>query len=383
MHYYIKADKFFLRGGLKVGGYLEIVDGKFGSYTDEIPENIEILDLSGKMVAPGLVDTHIHGYLNHDIMDADLEGLKIISEGLPSMGVTSYLPTTLTADRQLLGKVSKLIGDNYKEISGAKIRGIFFEGPFFTEKYKGAQNPEYFSDPDIKIFDEWQKLANGLIKKIAIAPERKGVEEFIKYVTSKGVHVALAHSAATYDEAINAVRAGADIFVHTYNAMSGLHHRDPGMVGAAMNSDEATCELICDGHHVHPAAAKILVRIKTPNKVALITDCMRAGGMPDGDYVLGEFPVVVKGGTARLKSDGNLAGSILKLYEGVQNAIDWNIATVEDAIKMGSYVPAKSVGIDNVCGSIAPGYDADFIVIDKDIILQETYIDGKKVYSRK
>ena len=222
-----------------------------------------------------------------------------------------------------------------------------------------------------------------MIKKIAIAPERKGVEEFIKYVTSKGVHVALAHSAATYDEAINAVRAGADIFVHTYNAMSGLHHRDPGMVGAAMNSDEATCELICDGHHVHPAAAKILVRIKTPNKVALITDCMRAGGMPDGDYVLGEFPVVVKGGTARLKSDGNLAGSILKLYEGVQNAIDWNIATVEDAIKMGSYVPAKSVGIDNVCGSIAPGYDADFIVIDKDIILQETYIDGKKVYSRK
>lgn len=382
MKYYIHADKFFLRAGVQEGGYLEIVDGKFGGYSTDVPTENEIIDYTGYYIAPGLVDTHIHGFLGHDIMDADPEGLNIISKGILSTGVTSFLPTTLTANRELLNKVSKMIGENYDKVEGAKIQGIFFEGPFFTEKYKGAQNPNYFSNPDIKMFDEWQSLAKGLIRKIAIAPEREGVEEFIKYVTSKGVHVALGHSAATYEQAVNAVRSGANIFVHTYNGMSGLHHRDPGMVGAAMSTKESTAELICDGHHVHPAAAKILVNIKTPDKVALITDCMRAGGMPEGDYVLGEFPVIVKDGTARLKSNGSLAGSILELYQGVQNVVDWNIATVEEAIKMGSYVPAVSVGIEDRCGSIRPGLDADFIVLDKNINLHETYLNGKSVYKK-
>lgn len=382
MKYYIHADKFFLRAGVQDGGYLEIVDGKFGGYSTDVPTENEIIDYTGYYIAPGLVDTHIHGFLGHDIMDADPEGLNIISKGILSTGVTSFLPTTLTANRELLNKVSKMIGENYDKVEGAKIQGIFFEGPFFTEKYKGAQNPNYFSNPDIKMFDEWQSLAKGLIRKIAIAPEREGVEEFIKYVTSKGVHVALGHSAATYEQAVNAVRSGANIFVHTYNGMSGLHHRDPGMVGAAMSTKESTAELICDGHHVHPAAAKILVNIKTPDKVALITDCMRAGGMPEGDYVLGEFPVIVKDGTARLKSNGSLAGSILELYQGVQNVVDWNIATVEEAIKMGSYVPAVSVGIEDRCGSIRPGLDADFIVLDKNINLHETYLNGKSVYKK-
>lgn len=382
MKYYIHADKFFLRAGVQDGGYLEIVDGKFGGYSTDVPTENEIIDYTGYYIAPGLVDTHIHGFLGHDIMDADPEGLNIISKGILSTGVTSFLPTTLTANRELLNKVSKMIGENYDKVEGAKIQGIFFEGPFFTEKYKGAQNPNYFSNPDIKMFDEWQSLAKGLIRKIAIAPEREGVEEFIKYVTSKGVHVALGHSAATYEQAVNAVRSGANIFVHTYNGMSGLHHRDPGMVGAAMSIKESTAELICDGHHVHPAAAKILVNIKTPDKVALITDCMRAGGMPEGDYVLGEFPVIVKDGTARLKSNGSLAGSILELYQGVQNVVDWNIATVEEAIKMGSYVPAVSVGIEDRCGSIRPGLDADFIVLDKNINLHETYLNGKSVYKK-
>lgn len=383
MKYYIKADKFFLKEGVKIGGYLEVNDGKFGNYVHDVIDGYEIKDYSNYYIAPGLVDTHIHGCKGHDVMDADFKSLNIISEGLLETGVTSFLPTTLTADIDLLNKVAKLIGENYDKVEGAKIRGIFFEGPFFTEKYKGAQNPKYFLDPSIEIFENWQKLSNNMIKKIAIAPERKGAEEFIKQVKKKGVHIALGHSDATYEQATSAVRNGADIFVHTFNGMSGLHHREPGMVGAAMATDNTTCELICDGHHVNPATAKILIKIKTPDKVALITDCMRAGGMPEGDYVLGEFPVIVKDGTARLKESGSLAGSILKLYEGVHNVVEWNAATIEEAIKMGAYVPAKSVGIHDVCGCIAPDYEADFIVLDKNINLIETYVDGISRYKKK
>lgn len=382
MQYYIKADRFFLRSGMESDGYLEVKDGQFGKYTKEKPDGT-ILDYSGKWIAPGLVDTHIHGFKGHDVMDNDFEGIKTMSEGLLSCGVTSFLPTTLTSDVETLNNVSKTIGDHYREVEGAKIRGIFFEGPFFTEEHKGAQNPGYFSDPDLTIFHKWQKLAGGLIKKIALAPEREGALAFIEKVSKEGVHVALGHSNATYQQAKSAVYAGADIFVHTYNGMSGLNHREPGMVGAAMNTLESTAELICDGHHVHPAAANALIKVKTPEKIALITDCMRAGGMPDGDYVLGEFPVVVKDGAARLKEGNSLAGSILELFTGVKNVIKWDLATIEEAIMMASYVPAASVGIQDQCGSIQPGHDADFLVISPEIELLETYLDGRSVYQKK
>lgn len=381
MHYYVHADKFLLRSGVEYGGYLEVIDGKFGRYLHEKPTTAEILDYTGKIIAPGLVDTHIHGFKNHDVMDCDLDGLKTISEGLLSCGVTSFLPTTLTSSTESLNNVAKLIGEHYKEVTGAKIQGIFFEGPYFTEEHKGAQNPIYMGDPDYETFENWQSLAGGLIKKIAIAPERNGAVEFTQKLTQEGVHVALGHSSATYDQARAVVFAGADIFVHTYNGMSGLNHREPGMVGAAMDTPETFGELICDGHHVAPAAANALIRAKSTEKIVMITDCMRAGGMPEGDnYFLGEFPVVVKDGAARLKDSGSLAGSILHLIDGVKNVVNWGKVSLEDAFKMASYVPAVSVGIDDRCGGIISGHPADFLVIDGAVNLQETYLDGKAVY---
>lgn len=380
--YFIYADRFFLKGGVETEGYLAIIDGHFGTFVKEKPDG-KIVDYSGRWIAPGLVDTHIHGFLGHDVMDNNFDGIKEMSKGLLSCGVTSFLPTTLTAGVETLNEVTASIGEHYKEVEGAKIQGIFFEGPFFTEEHKGAQNPGYFSDPDIEVFNHWQKLANGLIRKIALAPERQGAADFIQAVTKQGVVVALGHSSAAYAEAKAAVHAGASIFVHTYNGMSGLNHREPGMVGAAMNTKEATAELICDGHHVHPAAAEILIRTKTPEKTALITDCMRAGGMPDGEYTLGEFPVDVKNGAARLTSNGSLAGSILQLFDGVKNVVDWDIVTVEEAIKMASFVPAKSVNIDDRCGSIQSGLPADFLVIRPDMTLLETYLDGHSMYKNE
>lgn len=375
MRTFILADKFFFKSGTKGKGYLEMIDGKFGSYVTAVPENSEVIDHSGKWIAPGLVDTHIHGYMNHDVMDNDAEGIKVMSDALLSCGVTSFLPTTLTSSRELLTKVAATIGEVQNEVTGAKIQGIYFEGPFFTEEYKGAQNPSYFGDPSLEIFNEWQEASGGIIKKIALAPEREGVKEFVEAVTKEGVVVALGHSNATLDEATVAVEAGASVFVHAFNGMRGLNHREPGMVGALMTLNDVFSELICDGHHVHPHAAEVLIETAGHDHVALITDCMMAGGMPDGDYILGEFPVVVKDGTVRM-SDGTLAGSILKLKEAIKNVVDWGLATPEEAIMMGSYVPAVSCNIEESCGVIKAGRDADFIVLNPDMTLAATYLDG-------
>ncbi|MCM6843194.1 N-acetylglucosamine-6-phosphate deacetylase [Latilactobacillus curvatus] len=378
--YYIHADKFFLKNSVENGGYLAIVDGHFGAYQTDKP-NGDVKDYTGKWIAPGLVDTHIHGLKGHDVMDNDFDGVKAMSEGLLECGVTSFLPTTLTAAPETLNEVIADIGDRHAEVTGAKIQGVFFEGPFFTEEHKGAQNPKYFSDPSLEIFNHWQELAHGIIKKIAIAPERKGAKEFTAALKQQGVKVALAHSSATYEEAKEVVEAGASIFVHTYNGMSPLNHREPGMVGAAMTLKDVFAELICDGHHVHPQAAQALISVRGTNQTALITDCMRAGAMPEGPSMLGEFPVMVKDGAARLES-GSLAGSVLMLKQAVKHVVDWNIATPAQAIKMASQVPAESVGIDDQCGSITPNHAADFIVFDHDLNLVETYLDGISRYQK-
>lgn len=380
MKYYVYAKQIVLDDQVIDKAYLTIEDGKFGPILMEEPQDAPIKDYSQSIVAPGLVDTHIHGYKSHDVMDNDFEGIKVISEGLLSCGVTSWLPTTLTSSAELLNDVCETIGNHYQEVTGAKIRGIFLEGPFFTEKYKGAQNPKYMSDPSVDKLAKWHELSQGLVNKIAIAPERQGVKEFIEFAKSKGVYTALAHSDATYEEAAAAVEAGANIFVHIYNGMSGLHHRNPGMVGAALSLDKVFAELICDGHHVHPAAARVVTRARGPKETVLITDCMRAGGMGEGQSRLGEFEVVVKDGTARLKDTGNLAGSILELKQGVKNVVDWGLVSPAEALRMASLTPAQSVGIESVCGRIAPGYEADFIVVSDQLELEATYLDGELRY---
>lgn len=373
---FYKADYIILEDRTLEDYYMEVEDGVIVGFSKNEPDSYEYL---GEIVAPGLVDTHIHGYHGKDVMKAEEGALNVISKGLLECGVTSFLPTTLTDSKEKTDSALKRVAAEYKDVEGAKVRGVFLEGPFFTEKYKGAQNPAQMSDPKIEYLKEWVEISDGLVNKIAIAPERDGAEDFIKKANAMGVRVALGHSDASFEQAVAAVDAGANIFVHTYNAMSGLHHREPGMVGAAMSTDTIS-ELICDGHHVNPNSANILMNIKGRDKIALITDCMSAGGMDDGDYMLGDFPVTVKEGTARLKDGGSLAGSILKLKDGVKNVVDWEIADIFEAIQMASLIPAKSVGIDDVCGKLREGYQADFIVLDYDLNLKATYLDGKEVY---
>lgn len=381
MKTYIYADKFFMNYGIEENGYLSIIDGKFGHFQKEKPESAEIVDFSGKYIAPGFVDTHIHGLLNSDVMDNTPEAIKTISKGLLQFGVTSFLPTTLTDSVERLDESVENIKNVYNDVEGAKIQGIFLEGPCFTEKYKGAQNKKYFINPTAEILDQWQEKSGNLVKKIAIAPEREGAVEFAEYATKNGVTVALGHSAAIFEEAKRVVGAGANVFVHTYNGMSPLTHREPGMVGAAMELKNTFAELICDGHHVSPVAANIMMNAKTRENIVLITDCMRAGAMEDGQYTLGEFDVIVENGTARLLT-GSLAGSVLSMNNAIKNVVDWNIATLEEAIKMASYNPAVSCNIDDKCGSIKPGLPADFVVIDDLLNVYNTYLDGVCKYSK-
>lgn len=381
MTYYIKADQFFYPYETKKGGYLEITDdGKFGNWQLAKPEKADLLDYTGKWIAPGLVDTHIHGFGGADVQDHEVEGIMgTMSEGLLSAGVTSWLPSPLTADHEQLREVCAVVGEHFQEARGAKVRGIFFEGPFFTEEHKGAQNPKYMRDAKMWELEEWQKAAHGMLKKLGLAPERLGSEAFIREATEAGVVIALGHSNATYDQAVAGIEAGASVWVHTYNGMSGLNHREPGMVGAVLNTPNTYAELICDGHHVRPEAAQIVIKMKGADHVVMITDSMRAAGYADGTYKLGEYDVEVRDGAAWLPT-GNLAASILKLKDGMKNVVDWGIATPEQAVMMTSLTPAKSVNIDNVCGQIKKEHAADFIVLKPDMSLVATYLDGVKRY---
>ena len=378
--YAVRADRFLLPGGMSGAGYLVVEDGRLGRFTRRRPD-CRVVDRTGAWVAPGLVDTHIHGFLGYDVLDGDPEGVNRVSRGLVAHGVTSWMPTVLTASVGQMGDACASVAAA-DDAGGAHVRGIFLEGPFFTERHKGAQNPAYFRDPSVEVFDGWQERAQGLVRKIAIAPERAGSVAFTEALVARGVHVALAHSDATYEQAMAAVDAGADVFVHTYNGMSPLHHREPGMVGAAMTSRGTYAEVICDGMHVSPAAVEALVRAKGTDRVVLVTDCLRCGGMPDGDYMLGEFPIVVRDGAAHLRDGGNLAGSILTLDQAVRNVVDWGVATAEQAIRMASEVPARSCGLADACGSLRPGLDADFVVLGRDLTVQETYVSGNRVYQR-
>lgn len=374
--FYIKSDKIFLENEV-FDGYILIEDEYITDITKSLKKDIEVKDYTSKIVAPGYFDTHVHGYGGHDVMDATIEGLLEISKGVVSTGVTSFLATTLTDSFERLSNACENVGKYKNLCQGAKIQGIFLEGPFFTEKYKGAQNPQYMSAPSMEKLKSWNDISGKLVNKIAISPEYKGASEFIKEAVELGVYVALAHSDATYEQAKEAVKSGASIFVHTYNAMSPLHHRNPGMVGASLTTDTFN-EVICDGHHVHPGAVEVILRAKSPDKTVLITDCMMAGGMPDGKYKLGYFDVNVENGTARLEN-GSLAGSLLKMCDGVKNVVDWKIATSFEAIQMASIMPAKSVGLEDSIGSIARGKYADFNILNDDMTIVDTYINGQIV----
>ncbi|WP_226035930.1 N-acetylglucosamine-6-phosphate deacetylase [Aquibacillus saliphilus] len=382
MKYFIKADRFLLEKEVKKGSYLVVEDGHFGSFVDSLPANSKIMDWSGYTIAPGLFDTHIHGIDGHDIMDGRTDVVHGISEALLKLGVTRFLPTTLTSNKEDLNQAIKAVTDAVSTgLAGAQSEGIYLEGPYFTEKHKGAQNKNYFRDPAIDEFLEWQQLSKGTIVKIALAPEREGSMGFIRSVSERGVLVSIGHTDASYNCCTEAVDAGARNFVHLFNGMSGLHHREPGATGAGLIDQRAYSELICDGFHVHPDIACFALKTKQ-DKLLLITDCMRAGLMPDGDYLLGEFPVVMRNGVARTET-GSLAGSTLNLIDGIKNLQQWSGNSLTEIWHLASLSPARSLGKETILGSIKPEKTADYVVVDDNLHVQATAVQGEIKYRKQ
>lgn len=380
--YAIKADKFFLPAGPQLGGYLMVEDGVFGAWQADEP-SCEIKDYTGSWIAPGMVDTHIHGFYNHSTTDNDPEGIDISSTELARRGTTSWLPTTFTDGVEQIKDACAAIAQADEgrgpDFCGARIQGIYLEGPFFTMKHVGAQNPAYLIDPSEEVFDQWQEAAGGRIVKSAMAAERDGAATYAAALNAKGVVTSIGHSDATYDECIAAINAGASCFTHTYNGQRGLHHREPGVVGAAMSTPETYAEIICDGKHVNPAAIKALLQAKGWQHTVLITDCLGCGGMREGSYTSGGMDVIMKDNLCWLADGKSIAGSVLTLAQGVKNIVDWGIASADIAIRMATEVPARSAHIEDKCGSIMPGRDADFVVFDHELTLVETYVGGQSV----
>ena len=388
--YAIHADKFFLPGGPAQGGFLTVNDDKFGIWSAEAPEGLEVRDYTGSWIAPGYVDTHIHGFGGHATSDADAAGIIASSEALAKRGTTSWLPTTFTESAEHIGDCCEAIADAADkaeglglEYRGAHIQGIYLEGPFFTMEHVGAQDPAYLCDPSYELFCEWQRRARGRIVKSAFAPERDGSVEYAGKLDAAGIIACIGHSGAVYEQAIAAVNAGASVFVHTYNGMRGLHHRQPGVLGCALSAPSTYAEVICDGRHVVPASIKVLLEAKGWHHSVIVSDCLGCGGMPEGHYVSGGLPVVMKEGLCYLENEdgslGNIAGSTTTLAEEVRNLVDWGLASAEDAIRMATEIPAQSARMGNRCGSIRPHRDADFVVLDHTLKLKETYLAGESL----
>ncbi len=360
-----------------VEGKTLLYSSKIEGIVDDVPKDVEIIDAKGCYVAPGLIDIHIHGYLGKDVCDANKESIKVIANGIIKNGVTSFLPTTMTVSMDTIEgalKVCRSLKEESKTWDGALILGVHAEGPFISPKKKGAQDERYILKPDAKFVKKYQDI----IKIITMAPEEDQDFKAIKEIRrDTDVIVSMGHTDATYETAYAATIAGVRHATHTFNAMSPLNQRNPGVVGAIFNSD-VSCELIVDTFHIHPAIYNMIYKLKG-DKLCFITDCLPAGGLPDGEYTLGGEKFISKGIECRLL-DGTIAGSILKLNQGVWNVYKNSDIPLYECVNCASLNPARAVHVDDKKGSIEIGKDADIIILDKEFKVLKTIIGGEIKY---
>ena len=336
---------------------------------------------SGCIVLPGFVDQHVHGAGGADAMDGTVEAIETISKTLAKEGTTSFLATTMTQSEENIEKAMHAVkAFREKDSDGARAVGVHLEGPFIALKYKGAQPAQYVVSPDKAIFEKYNTASGNAIKLVTLAPEVDGAEEFISYLNERGIVASIGHTGAGVETVQKAVECGASNVTHTYNAQSALHHREIGVVGSAMLFDELNCEMIADTIHVSVPAMKLLVKNKPKDKVTLITDAMRAKGIPDGVSELGGQTVYVKNGEARL-ADGTLAGSVLKMNRALENVVEKVGVSFTQAVDFATINPAKNLGLDKEIGSIKVGKRADFTILNKNYDVVYTIVGGKIVYS--
>ena len=352
---------------------------KISRCADKTAEVIELPE--DAIVLPGFIDQHIHGAGGSDGMDGTVEDIAIIAKTIASEGTTSFLVTTMTQSPENITKALSAV-KAYREADseeGARVVGVHLEGPFIAAAHKGAQPLEYVKAPDVEVFDKYNEASGNSIRIVTLAPEVDGAEEFIKHLTAQGIVSSIGHTGAKYPDIAKAVSLGAGNVTHTYNAQTALHHREIGTVGSAMLMDELNCEMIADTIHVSVPAMRLLVKNKPADKLTLITDAMRAKGLPDGVSELGGQTVYVNNGEARL-ADGTLAGSVLRMNRAVQNLVEKVGVPFTQAVDCATINPAKNLKIDNEVGSIAVGKRADFTVINANYDVLMTVRGGKVIY---
>ena len=344
----------------------------------------EIVAPQGCMVIPGFIDQHVHGAGGAESCDKDFSAFEQMAETLAKGGTTAFLATTVTQEKDELKSELSMLAD-YMEMNfakGAKMLGVHMEGPFLSVKYKGAMKEHFILDPDIEIFEAFYNASKQTIKMVTIAPESKNAGVLIRYLKDKGITVSMGHTAATYLDVEAAVANGATCVTHTYNAQSPLHHREVGMLGSALLLDEIYCELIADGVHVSIPAMKLLVKNKPKDKLILITDALRAHGLPQGLSETGGLPIIITSDCARLLN-GTLAGSVLPMNRMLEKLVKEVGVELETAIDYATINPAKNLNIDGRKGSIEIGKDADFTILDESFNVYMTIRGGNIIYDNR
>lgn len=350
-----------------------LFDEKIRQIGTDIPTgDAELIDAKGAYVIPGLIDIHIHGYKGCDTSDGKKDELLKIAAELPKNGVTAWCPTTMTIPMNEVQAALDVIGELKNKNKGAEILGANVEGPFINPTKKGAQDAQYIQKPNIEFVMNNQDK----IKLLTLAPEQDDDNRFIKYISEHtDITLSVGHTDATYEQTHSAFMNGASHVTHLFNAMTPFSHRAVGVIGAALSDDAVSCELIADTFHVSPVLYKIVAKLKG-NKLVLITDCMRAGGMPDGEYTLGGQPVTVKGVECRLH-DGTIAGSILTLNRAVRNFMEHTQLPIYEVVNMASLNPARVIGEEKVRGSLEVGKYADMAIVEPDMTVRQTLIRGE------
>ena len=358
-----------------VQGDIEIEDGKILRVGKDLPRKEEDLavDCAGSYtVVPGFVDVHIHGCAGADTCDATREALEAMAAFLLAHGVTSFCPTTMTTSRETIQAAllaAKDMMDHPME-GGARVVGVNMEGPFIAKERKGAQKEEDILPPDFPLFQRFYEESGGIVRMVDVAPEQPGGLEFVEKA-SQLCTVSIAHTTADYDQAKAAFDKGVTHATHLFNAMSGLHHRKPGVVGAVFDDSRVRGELICDGFHIHPAVLRAAFRL-LGDRALIVSDSMRANGMPEGEaFDLGGQMVTVHQGKALLP-DGTIAGSVTNLHQEIKNLVSFGVP-FEQAVKAATLLPARAIGLDGEIGSIAPGKRADLVVLDENLDIAAVY----------
>ena len=358
-----------------VQGDIEIEDGKILRVGKDLPRKEEDLavDCAGSYtVVPGFVDVHIHGCAGADTCDATREALEAMAAFLLAHGVTSFCPTTMTTSRETIQAAllaAKDMMDHPME-EGARVVGVNMEGPFIARERKGAQKEEDILPPDFPLFQRFYEESGGIVRLVDVAPEQPGGLEFVEKA-SQLCTVSIAHTTADYDQAKAAFDKGVTHATHLFNAMSGLHHRKPGVVGAVFDDSRVRGELICDGFHIHPAVLRAAFRL-LGDRALIVSDSMRANGMPEGEaFDLGGQMVTVHQGKALLP-DGTIAGSVTNLHQEIKNLVSFGVP-FEQAVKAATLLPARAIGLDGEIGSIAPGKRADLVVLDENLDIAAVY----------